>query len=90
VTGSATRVDRELLLATAFCGAEVMVRYEERADAAADTAEAAAFVLYRRRCGYISGDDVSADGGRLPELSAQPSRGDPDGSRSNSPGTEDL
>ena len=40
--------------------------------------------------GYISGDDVSADGGRLPELSAQPSRGDPDGSRSNSPGTEDL
>ena len=38
VTGSATRVGRELLLTLAACGADVAVHYEESADAAQTTA----------------------------------------------------
>jgi NAD(P)-dependent dehydrogenase (short-subunit alcohol dehydrogenase family) len=38
VTGSATRVGRELLLSLAACGADVAVHYNESADAAAETA----------------------------------------------------
>ncbi|RXK48671.1 SDR family NAD(P)-dependent oxidoreductase [Halorientalis pallida] len=39
VTGSATRVGRELLLTLAACGADVAVHYNESADAARTTAE---------------------------------------------------